>query len=391
MINLKRVLIAAGLSVVCLAIATPGWAQGNQPLPALPGSAIINKVITDSQGRTFTALRVPSALADNLKSGIFASVAQRLDTDRAVHYFQQDGTLTRTVVPLKDSADNALQPDTQTPDDNQPARIVGTVVDPQAGAMAVMAVFNDKSNSKKPAEIRFYTQDNKQVSNSGYKVVYRKLKGNKAGKVAPGDQGVFIAARETCFTFKLEQLCYKTKQLKRDEKIATLAEQTQTELDTAYDYKAKFDTDGALPDVVGLSQRANCARTLSQARQLTAQNLANCTANLIFAAAQKRDAGQPIGLFRVLKPAEFKIYDMQGNKVANLPAGSYLVMDATPAAALQEPGSVGVLFLVNANGKDHYLIPSEVLEGFGAADDNAENDFRGQAAIKDGFIGGQGF
>jgi hypothetical protein len=101
--------------------------------------------------------------------------------------------------------------------------------------------------------------------------------------------------------------------------------------------------------------------------------------------------GQPIGLFRVLRDTDMKTYDVQGNLVGKLPAGSYLVLDATSPDVADTVGAPGALFLVNANGSDNFLIPSRVEEGFGSSDDPDADSRRGQAAIKDAFIGGHGF
>ena len=86
-----------------------------------------------------------------------------------------------------------------------------------------------------------------------------------------------------------------------------------------------------------------------------------------------------------------KAYDVQGSPVTTLPAGNYLVMDATPADAQNTPGAAGALFLVSSKGTANYLIPAQTSEGFGSTDDQDANTRRGQAAVKDGFISGHNF
>jgi hypothetical protein len=389
----KRILIVIGVCVIYFALATaPGRAQGGgQPIPLLPDRAVIDKMIQDSQGPTLTAIRAPSTLLGDLATGPFGDLARRADVNRAIHAISPDtaGPL-RTVIPLVGAADGMLQPDTKTPDDGLPAQVIGVSYESGKGSMAVVAVWKDKG-SKKPTDIRFYQRGKPLPTDVAYKIGVRKFKGDQSGKASAADQGAIIAARETCYTFGLDQVCYGPQKYVRDDRIASVAEKTAAELSAVYDFRVKFDLDGAVAEIVGSNQRTLCDRAFSTPRQFPAKVPPDCAVNLIFTAVTKIQAGQPIGLFRVLRDANMKTYDVQGNLVGKLPAGSYLVMDATSPDVVDTPGAPGALFLVNANGSDNFLIPSQVAEGFGGSDDPDADSRRGQAAIKDAFISGRGF
>ena len=389
----KRVWIVFGVCVIYLALAAvPGWAQGGhpQPLPPLPDRAVIDKMIKDSQGPARVVISVPSALLGGLKGGPFGDLTQRADAGKAVHVMGYDASSVNTIVPLVGAATGRLQPDTKTPDDGLPAQVIGISLASGREPVTMVAVWKD-TGSKKPAEIRFYQGSKLQHADDAYKIGVRKFKGDRTGKVSTGDQGAIIAARETCYTFGLDQVCYGSEDFVRNEKIAAVVEKTAAELSAAYDFKVKLDLDGGVAEVVGGNQRAVCTREFAQSRQFPNRVLPGCTVNLVFTGVTKILEGQPIGLFRVLRDTDMKTYDVQGKLVGKLPAGSYLVIDATSPAVADTPGAQGALFLVNANGTDHFLIPSQVVEGFGSSDDPDADSRRGQAAIKDGFIGGHGF
>jgi hypothetical protein len=388
----RRVLIVIGVGLVYLALAAvPGWAQGHpQPLPPLPDRAVIDRMIKDSQGPARTVIAVPSALMGGLKGGPFGDMSRRADAGKAVQVMSYDASSMQTIMPLVGAAAGRLQPDSATPDDGLPAQVIGVTLASSKAPVTLVAVWKDKS-SQKPAEIRFYQDGKLQKGDVPYAINVREFKGDRSGKVSAGDQGVIIAARETCYTFGLDQVCYGPQKFVPDGRIAAVVEKTAAELSAAYDFKVQFDLDGGVAEVIGSNQRAACTRDFGQARQFPTRVLPNCTVNLVFTGVTKMLDGQPIGLFRVLRNADMKAYDVRGNLVGTLPAGSYLVLDATPPEVADTPGALGALFLVNANGSNHFLIPSQVEEGFGSSDDPDANNRRGQAAIKDGFIGGHGF
>jgi hypothetical protein len=270
--------------------------------------------------------------------------------------------------------------------------VIGTVYEPTKGATTVIMAVYDSPDSAKPSSIRFYSPDNKQSPDqNNYSLVMRKLKGDESGTPAPGDQGVIIAARETCYTVGLDQVCIATKKYAPNQKAVAQITQSAQQLAAAYDFYMDFDLDGAMTEVWGNSLRTRCAGEITKGRGLPTTGKSVCVANLIFTASTRIEAGQPIGLFRVLQTAGVKAYRPDGSPASGIPAGSYLVLNATPPDVLNQPGAAGALFLVNANGKDHFVIPAQVDEGFGASGDPATDALRGQAAIKDGFISGVGF
>jgi hypothetical protein len=186
-------------------------------------------------------------------------------------------------------------------------------------------------------------------------------------------------------------VCMATKKYAPDQRVVAQITQAARQLAAFYDFYMDFDLDGALTEVWGSTLRTRCASEITKGRGLPTTGKSVCAANLIFTASTRIEDGQPIGLFRVLQTAGVKAYRPDGSPVSGIPAGNYLVLDATPPDVRDQPGAAGALFLVNANGKDHFVIPAQVDEGFGVSGDPATDALRGQAAIKDGFISGVGF
>ncbi len=396
-----RILVAASTLVMCFAlIIQQGRAQGgSQPLPPLPDRAVLDKVIKETGGPTFTKIGVPDSIASQLLSTATAlnpglatagTADKVFDLDHALYYISIDSGLQRIVIPMLGVS--ALQPTIQTPGDSLPASIVGAVFDFAKGPAVLVVVWKDKDVTKKAADLRFYasTGGNLQFT-TPYKLSYRKLKGNKAGKVAAFDQGAAIAARETCFTVGFDQVCYAPDKPSPDSKASSTVGDAYQALSKVYALKVKFDLDGALPDIAGPTVRSQCADKLSTltAGPATPPSPAECSPTITFTAASSMQAGQPIGLIHVLKDIDLKAYDVKGNLIGSVPAGNYLIVAATPD--ITDPGTPGVLFLVNADGKNHYLIPGVVVEGFGESDNADSNSRRGQAAIKDAMVGAYGF
>jgi hypothetical protein len=139
-----------------------------------------------------------------------------------------------------------------------------------------------------------------------------------------------------------------------------------------------FYVDDAVPDLIGATRRTRCAQQLQSAQLF--HNLASCDPNLVFTSSKTVVAGQPMAIFVVTENNDLKTYRADGTYTGMLPVGEYLVVDATPQ--ITTPNAPGVLFLVNLNTVNHYLITSRVLQGFG---DNPAIDER-YAGIKDGFI-----
>ncbi len=392
-----RALKLVGILAVIMAaylIVNAAHAQGGQPIPALPSADVINKVIADSQGPIYTPLGLPGPVNDalgTLKAPAFATLSQQIDSDHVIYSFSPDTGLTRVLMPLKDAATTTLAPDMKTPDDNQPGKVIGATFEPDKGTIIIVAVWKDTGKSAKPVDIRLYADGKQLPDSTAYKINLRKFKGDNKGKPGAGDIGVILAARETCYTFSLDQVCYGPKKYARNDQISKMAEQALADLSKTYDMKAKFDTDGAVSEILGKTARAACSESLSKATEFTTKALPDCAVNLVFTSVSKVETGGPIALFSVLTDIQMNVYDTTGTNVQTLPAGSYLVLDATPQDAASKLGSPGALFLVSANGKDQYLIPSQVVEGFGGSSDPEADSRRGQAGVKDGFIPGRGF
>ncbi len=393
----KRILTIIGIATVYfMTAARSSEAQSN--IPRLPDPAVINKVIKEAGLPTHVALNVPDPVSNqflaiaatldrSLSKGNELKADSILDLPRAVYYVSLDSGLRRIIIPMLNTADSTLSPTLQTPDDNAPGQIVGAVFEPDKDPAMLVITWKDKDKTKKPTDIRFYTNAGGKLQyTTPYKLIFRKLKGNKSGKIALGDQGVSIASRETCFTIGLDQVCYAPDKHTPDDKAMSVMNDAFQQLSKAYAFKVKFDLDGALPDVAGSDWRTQCAAKLKQATAIAAtSNIPECSATMVFTAASQIQAGQPIALLHLSKDIERKAYNVTGTLVGKVAAGNYLVFDATPT--ITEPGEAAVLFLVNAEGKNHYLIPSQVIEGFGDSDDKDASSRRGQAAIKDANAG----
>lgn len=382
----------------------PGNAQGSgQPLPALPDRAISDKIIKATGGPTLTPLGVPAPITNQ-----FLSLAIILDHDlitgkksltadqffdlpHAVYFANLDGGLKSVLVPMLNLSTTQLAPSMQTPD-GVSAMLLGAVFSFDSGPSMLVLTWKD-SNAPKPSDVRVYTLVNGTPQfTTPYKVFYRKFKGNKNGKVAAGDQGLLVAARETCFSVGMDQVCFSpTKQDKQaDPKAASSLNDAVTALSKTYNITAKIDVDGALSEIAGPGVRTACAAKLAQATAApTIPKISECAITMIFAGVSDTQAGQPIGALSLLKDIDLPAFDLQGNPVSKLLAGNYLILDAT--ADLTDPGTPGVLMLVNADGKNHFLIPSQVIEGFGDSDDKDANSRKGQAGVKDATVGAHGF
>lgn len=385
----KWLLILAILAAASLALPTWIDAQGGWPTV---DPAVVDQVIAQTSTRPFAALGAPAAALDSIRRGeAGARLAQLADTAAAVSVFRPGLGLLKTVIPTRGQGRADFVPDIQTADDNRPARLVGTVFEPGAGARQVVVVWGADPDAP-PEEVRFYDSNNKRIADPDYsRLVVRTLRGDVSGFAAPIDQGVLVAARETCYTVGLSQACVAPETFKPDEESVAHATDAAKLLSETYAFEVEFDLEGAVSELIGTRARQACARSMGALRSDTARVVRGCDVNLVFTGVLEQIEGQPIGLFNVLANAELDAFDLQGKPVSRLPAGAYLVVDVTPPAAREEPGSAGALLLANADGRTHFLIPSRVMEGFGAADDPDAEGRRGQAAIKYGVIGPQGF
>ena len=403
---------AAGFVLVLLLIIAlclpgsikPSAAQGNgQSLPALPDRSILDKIVKDTGGPSITPLGIPAPISNQLLTMAIMLNAgpisgknnlqpdQFFDIPHAVYFVSFDSGLKSILVPMANLSNAQLASNMQTTD-GVPAFLLGGTFAFDSGVMMLVVTWKDK-NANKPSELRVYTLTNGALQyTTPYKLFYRKFKGTKEGKVAPGDQGIILAARETCFAVGLDQVCYSpNKQDKQtDPKAAAAMSDAVTALSKVYTFTAKIDTDGALAEIAGTNWRTQCAAKLAAATGIPSMpTITECSATMAFAGVSDTQPGQPIGAIHLVKDIQQPAYDLKGNNVGKLTAGNYLIIDATPD--LTDAGTPAVLILVNTDGKSHFLIPSQVIEGFADSDDKDNNSRKGQAGIKDATVGAHGF
>src|SRR5258706_4100778 len=245
----KRFLTLTGIATF-LFLAGFRSSAAQSYFPPLPDQDVLEKVIKDAGVPTHVPLNVPDpvsnqflamaiALNPNLSKGAKLTPDKIFDLPKAAYYVSLDNGLRRIDIPMLNSADTVLGPTLQTPDDNLPGQIIGAVFEPDKGPMLLVITWKDKS--KKPGDIRFYTySDGKLQYTTPYKLIFRKLKGNKSGKVAPGDQGVAIASRETCFSVGLDQVCYAPDKHTPDDTARSTINAAMQELTKAYSFKVNF-------------------------------------------------------------------------------------------------------------------------------------------------------
>lgn len=369
-------------------LATPVQANGD-PLPAIPGQSVLNQVISQTSGIPFTPLGVPNHVDNQLATfgGAFAGVQNMLEEDQAVSYFSTGKAMLELVIPLQNNATATLDPDMTAPGINpKPGKIVGAVFQPYRGVMVVVAVFQSGvcPSCAPPDKLRFY-YNNTQYEE--YSVVWGEFVDPDGNSVVDAiDEGAVIAHDYSCVTVGLEQVCWEPDSYSdvRDEPAPQdIAYDAYTEFENLYDMNVDFYVDDAVPDLFGSSTRARCANKYATANNFN--NIGQCNPNLIFTAATSYVPGEPIGIFVTRRATnQIAIYKDNGQSVGALPVGEYLVINATPNVGL---GQIGVLFLVNSDQQNHYLIPYMKGQVFG---DSTASD-ESFAAIKDGYIWGHSF
>jgi hypothetical protein len=366
--------------------SVPETARANgRPLPPVPSASILNRVIRETGGPTFTPLNAPQFILTRLGrfTGVFSGIQHRVSVPQSVNYLTTAGRLHETIMPLLNSADAVLDPDITAPGtDPRPGKIIGAIFQPARGEQAVqvvVAVFPPGCSACAPEKVRFYYNDTRYREYSLYWGQFRDVKGN--GRVAQIDDGAVIAHKHTCVTVGLEQVCwdpYSYPALRDEPTPKNRIYAAYTQAKVVYDLRVDFYVDDAVPDLLGAEVRGRCAEQLRGATGFTSP-LTRCIPNAVFSAAKDHIAGQPISILVISRSADLKAYRANGTYTGMLPAGQYLVIDATPHRNV--PGMVGVLYLVNLDTVNHYLIPSIVLEGFADNPAIAED----QAGIKDGF------
>lgn len=392
MARFSRLFTVICVIFICLSLSVkPGQAGGNS-FPPLPSTAVINSVITQSGGPTYTPLGVPSFVANIMAAftqGDFARVANRIDQANTVTYIDVNHTIKQSVMPLLGSASASLTPDIHTPNDNAPAKILGGVFDQYRRTMLAVVIWNAPYHSgDEPNGLRFYMTAGGQLFYiTPYQLDKRKYKPGENGSLPPTDAGAIITSDGVCFVLGFDQVCYYDDKL-QDAAVAVMALQAQQAVAQTYKLKGKFDETVAVPDLIGPAQRTPCAAAIAQ----TISNVVPaCTINLVFTTPDKVKVGDPIMLMHVISAANLKTYDTAGHFLGSLPASDYAVFDATPASVQNTPGAVGVLFLVSADGVHNYLIPSRVVQGVGPSGKPAKDTKLTQPAIKDGLGSWRGF
>ena len=384
-----RALILIQIIVLLFVLQTGQVFAGTQSLPAIPSQTILNQVINQTNGPTFTPFGTPNAIKNQLNgfsSSSLPGIPSNLDYSKAISYFDRSGNLMELVIPIKNSATAVLDPDITTPGMNpMPGKIIGAVWQRNRGTRVVVAVFQQGSSGGNlpPMELRFYTNTTSYYTEgmlySGFVDYFND------GRLEQVDAGAVIAAYNSCISIGLEQVCWYPYSLDiiRDQMSKDLIQAAWNRATSRYQLYVGFDLPRTVPDMIGANRRSACANQLSNATSFN--SMSNCVANLVMSSASSTQSGQPIGLWVVRAAADLKAYRTNGTYTGSVPVGEYLVVDATPTR--NTPGQVGVLMLVNINSNDHYLIPSVAMQSFA----NNSSIEESQAGVKDGTIRFRGF
>jgi hypothetical protein len=384
---MRRLSIVFMVLLMCSLSIAPRASANPPPLPSIPVSAIINQVITQTGGPTYTPLGVTDYVLTQLDSnftGALAGVRNRVSVTDTASYISTEGHLLESVMPLLKSGSERLVADMTAPGNNPvPGKIVGVLFQPSRMVQVIVAAFKPGKPNSPPEKVRLYWNTTGYYEYSIKMGRFKDTDGN--GQPATIDGGAIITHKFSCLTIGLDQFCWETydsNQTRDGDRPKEILYPVYTQAKETYDLKVDFYVDDALPDPVGPTLRANCARQIKL--RLNWRSLTDCTPNLVFGASKKFKAGEPIAIFVLRAPADLKAFTHTGVYVGNLPAGSYLVVPATPH--ITADGSIGVLFLVNLDKQNHYLIPAIRMQGL--ADDKGKDNY---AAIKDGSTGSWGF
>jgi len=385
---MRRSTLLTLIATLLLLISVTGLAAaGSEALPALPPAWLIERVITQTGGPTFTPIGAPDYLYDALVplTGPLNNIESNLDDEQSVSYISTTNYLYETVVPIQDANMMQLTPDITAPGTPAvPGKIIGATYQRGRGVMAIVATFATW-NSTFPNGLRFY------YSSTQYywtlPVTGQFYDPDQDLMVEDSEQGAVISDKWSCIVVGLKQVCwapYSTSQLRDSDAVRNLLLAANTQAQNRYNLTVSFGVNDAVPDLIGTNRRVLCRNEFGYAEQITAVK-DPCQPNLAFVHATNTAVGQPIGLWVVRYPAQLKAYDMRGVYRGWLAPNSYLVMDATPDRNV--PGQVGVLMLIDIYGSQHYLIPSNVMQGFGQS--IIINEW--EAAIKDGTLRFRGF
>ncbi len=371
-IRILSLLIAIVVSIT-LGSTSVYAAQG---LPPLPSEAIRNAVIQKSNGPVHSPLGIPAFINTGLAQFNGTPLGGIVfDAIQPVHYFDLSNTIRQSLIPRAGSSTMTLAPNTVTPDDSQPAEIVGASYDITTGVSILVASWTNNHPGQNIDKLRFYHVNNGTLSyTTPYSVQTSRFNGVN-GQASPGDIGALIATQQTCLAIGLDQVCFQSKPTLRDSSIANLVDQARNALSNAYQYQANFNHAEAVPDIIGGDKRAQCAAALSNLS--TPSSIPACQPDVLYVASDHPVSGQPVGMMNVLVSNGIATYDVNGNYVGQLPVGYYLVLDATPSNVNPTPGTDSVLFLVSADTHTQFLIPTQAIEEVGAGSNKQI------AAIKD--------
>jgi hypothetical protein len=348
-------------------------------LPAMPSSTVINQVITQSGGPTYTPLGVPANVMTSLEQfgGVFEGVEDRVSQHDAASYIATGGILKETILPLVDSGSQRLGAELITPGSKpRQGQIVGALYQPYRGTMILVVTFDNKF---KPDKIRMYYSDDQYHE---YALKADKFKDKTEDSY---DEGSIIAHKLSCVTVGKKQVCWEPADenaVREKPYPKDRIEEAYKRAQKAYDLGVDFFISDAVPDLIGSEKRTNCASAFNSTLlplPFTEHTLTPCDPNLYVSAAKTVVNEQPIAIWVVDTQADLKGFTYNGTYLGYVPAGEYLVINATPEA--NDPGELGVLMLVNINDyNNHYLIPSIRMQQF--AD---KKEAKAQvASIKDG-------
>lgn len=385
--------------IACLCLLTVLMTLGIQPaladpppLPALPPAAIRNQVLAATGGAKFTAVGTPLSVRSQLTSfgGVFEGAENKLAWNEAVHYINTDGTIQEMLIPLRSSGSARLDPDMTAPGlAPRPGKLIGATYQPSRGARAdmyIVAVFKPEDVNCRtcvPEKVRFYYSNTRYYEFSLYHGRFTDVNGDRLLETV--DEGALIAHSYSCLAVGLEQVCwapYSFSALRQESISQNIVDSAYTDFKSIYDVEVDFYLDAAVPDLLGRNQRQTCAGQLANGTNFT--NVSACVPSVVFTASKTVVAGQPIAIMVVQHAVNVRTYNTSGSFVGSLPAGEYLVMNGMPN--ITTPGSPTLLFLVNSDTQNHYLIPSVVQQGFAK---NAVADER-YPAIRDGLMGWRG-
>lgn len=372
-----RVFIVA-LILLAFGILSPAHANP-PPLPAVPSNSILQQVIADARQRAangegaYVPLGAPLAAMTAL-AGFGAQldgVENLVAPKEAVNYLATGGILKETVIPLKASGSKKLAPN-MTTHDGKRGQIVGALHQPYRGTMVLVVIFKWSKLDK----IRMYYKNKNFYE---YSVYGGTFPSPVAGTF---DEGGLISHKLTCVTVGSKQVCWEPNNysaVREEPYPKDLISDAYRRAKETYDLNNDFFLDDALPDLIGTTVRGSCAG------QLVSGGGSACDPNVYFSAA-KKVLNNLIAIFVVDSAADIISYTDEGVYLGSLPAGDYLVMNATPNVVT--PGQTGVLYLININDpNNHFLIPGVRMQ------QHAQSSLfqKPVASIKDGCIWYFGF